>query len=53
MACKNIPVRKKKGRLAMGRLAMGRQYLIHFAGGAEFVVRVLTVYTSKYSPSMH
>jgi hypothetical protein len=61
MACKNITVRKKKGklamgRLAMGRLAMGRQYLIHFAGGAAFVVRVfgkvLTVYTSKYSPDI-
>ena len=46
MACKNITVRKKKGR----------QYLIHFAGGAAFVVRVfgkvLTVYTSKYSPDI-
>jgi hypothetical protein len=66
MACKNITVRKKKGRLAMGRLAMGRlamgrlamgrQYLIHYAGGAAFVVRVfgnvLTVYTSKYSPDI-
>ena len=51
MACKNITVRKKKGKLAMGR-----QYLIHFAGGAAFVVRVfgkvLTVYTSKYSPDI-
>ena len=40
----------------MGRLAMGRQYLIHYAGGAAFVVRVfgnvLTVYTSKYSPDI-
>jgi hypothetical protein len=56
MACKNITVRKKKGRLAMGRLAMGRQYLIHYAGGAACVVRVfgnvLTVYTSKYSPDI-
>jgi hypothetical protein len=44
------------GRLAMGRLAMGRQYLIHFAGGAAFVVRVfgstLIVYTSKYNPDI-
>lgn len=51
MACKNITVRKKKGRLAMGR-----QYLIHFAGGAAFVVRVfgstLIVYTSKYNPDI-
>jgi hypothetical protein len=46
MACKNITVRKKRGK----------QYLIHFAGGAAFVVRVfgnrLTVYTSKYSPDI-
>ena len=46
MACKNITVRKGK---------QGKQYLIHFAGGAAFVVRVfgkvLTVYTSKYSKS--
>jgi len=45
MACKNITVRKRGGK----------QYLIHFAGGAAFVVRVfgnrLTVYTSKYSNS--
>ena len=45
MACKNITVRKRAGK----------QYLIHFAGGAAFVVRVfgkvLTVYTSKYSNS--
>ncbi len=43
MACKNITVRKRALT----------QYLIHFAGGAAFVVRVfgstLTVYTSKYS----
>jgi|LauGreDrversion2_6_1035139.scaffolds.fasta_scaffold20975_1 hypothetical protein len=47
MACKNITVRKR---------AMGKQYLIHYAGGAAFVVRVfgkgLTVYTSKYSPDI-
>lgn len=46
MACKNITVRKRKGS----------QYLIHFAGGAAFVVRifgkVLTVYTSKYAPDI-
>jgi hypothetical protein len=46
MACKKITVRKR---------AM-KQYLIHFAGGAAFVVRVfgstLTVYTSKYSPDI-
>lgn len=46
MACKNITVRKKKGK----------QYLIHYAGGASFVVRVfgnvLTVYTSKYDPDI-
>ena len=46
MACKNITVRKR----------VGKQYLIHFAGGAAFVVRVfgkvLTVYTSKYSPDI-
>lgn len=46
MACKNITVRKKKGK----------QYLIHYAGGASFVVRVinnaLTVYTSKYAPDI-
>ena len=46
MACKRITVRKR---------AM-MQYLIHFAGGAAFVVRVfgkvLTVYTSKYSPDI-
>lgn len=46
MACKNITVRKKKGK----------QYLIHYAGGASFVVRVfgsvLTVYTSKYNPDI-
>ena len=45
MACKNITVRKRAGK----------QYLIHYAGGAAFVVRVfgkvLTVYTSKYSNS--
>ena len=33
-----------------------RQYLIHFAGGAAFVVRefgnVLSVYTNKYSPDI-
>ena len=46
MACKNITVRKRRMR----------QYLIHFAGGAAFVVRVvgnvLTAYTSKYSPDI-
>ena len=46
MACKNITVRNRKGK----------QYLIHFAGGAAFVVRVfgkvLTVYTSKYAPDI-
>jgi hypothetical protein len=46
MACKHITVRKRAGK----------QYLIHFAGGAAFVVRVfgnvLTVYTSKYSPDI-
>jgi len=46
MACKNITVRKRAGK----------QYLIHFAGGAAFVVRVfgkvLTVYTTKYSPDI-
>ena len=46
MACKNITVRKRAGK----------QYLIHFAGGAAFVVRVfgnvLTVYTSKYNPDI-
>ena len=46
MACKNITVRKRAGK----------QYLIHFAGGAAFVVRVfgnvLTVYTSKYAPDI-
>ena len=45
MACKNITVRKRAGK----------QYLIHFAGGASFVVRVfgkvLTAYTTKYSNS--
>ena len=45
MACKTITVRKRAGK----------QYLIHYAGGAAFVVRVfgkvLTVYTSKYSNS--
>ena len=34
----------------------GKQYLIHFAGGAAFVVRVfgkvITVYTSKYDPDI-
>ena len=46
MACKNITVRKRALT----------QYLIHYAGGAAFVVRVfgkgLTVYTSKYSPDI-
>ena len=46
MACKNITVRKRAGK----------QYLIHFAGGAAFVVRVfgkvITVYTSKYAPDI-
>ena len=46
MACKNITVRKRAGK----------QYLVHFAGGAAFVVRVfgkvLTVYTSKYAPDI-
>jgi hypothetical protein len=46
MACKNMTVRKRAGK----------QYLIHFAGGAAFVVRVfgnrLTVYTSKYAPDI-
>ena len=46
MACKNITVRKRAGK----------QYLIHFAGGAAFVVRVfgkvLTAYTTKYSPDI-
>jgi len=46
MACKTITVRKRAGK----------QYLIHFAGGAAFVVRVfgkvLTVYTSKYAPDI-
>jgi hypothetical protein len=46
MACKNITVRKRAGK----------QYLVHFAGGAAFVVRVfgkvLTVYTSKYNPDI-
>jgi len=46
MACKTITVRKRAGR----------QYLIHYAGGAAFVVRVfgnvLSVYTSKYSPDI-
>jgi len=46
MACKNITVRKRAGK----------QFLIHYAGGAAFVVRVfgnvLTVYTSKYSPDI-
>ncbi len=46
MACKRITVRKRAGK----------QYLIHYAGGAAFVVRVfgnvLTVYTSKYSPDI-
>lgn len=46
MACKNITVRKRAGK----------QYLIHFAGGAAFVVRVfgkvLTVYTTKYNPDI-
>ena len=46
MACKNITVRKRAGK----------QYLIHYAGGAAFVVRVfgngLTVYTSKYAPDI-
>ena len=53
MACKNITVRKR----AMGKQGkQGKQYLIHYAGGAAFVVRVfgkgLTVYTSKYSPDI-
>lgn len=47
MACKSITARKGK---------QGKQYLIHFAGGAAFVVRVfgnrLTVYTSKYAPDI-
>ena len=46
MACKNITARKKKGK----------QYLIHYAGGAAFVVRVfknmMIAYTSKYSPDI-
>ena len=46
MACKNITVRKRAGK----------QYLIHFAGGAAFVVsvfgKVLTVYTTKYNPDI-
>ena len=46
MACKRITVRKRAGK----------QYLIHFAGGAAFVVRVfgkvLTVYTTKYNPDI-
>ena len=46
MACKNITVRKRAGK----------QYLIYYAGGAAFVVRVfgnvLTVYTSKYAPDI-
>ena len=46
MACKSITVRKRAGK----------QYLIHYAGGASFVVRVfgnaLTVYTSKYDPDI-
>ena len=46
MACKNITMRKR----------VGKQYLIHYAGGASFVVRVfgnvLTVYTSKYDPDI-
>jgi hypothetical protein len=46
MACKTITVRKRAGK----------QYLIHFAGGAAFVVRVfgkvLTIYTSKYAPDI-
>lgn len=46
MACKKITVRKRALT----------QYLIHYAGGAAFVVRVfgkvLTVYTSKYSPDI-
>ena len=46
MACKNITVRKRAGK----------QYLIHYAGGAAFVVRVfgnvLAVYTSKYAPDI-
>jgi len=46
MACKNITFRKRAGK----------QYLIHFAGGAAFEVRVfgnrLTVYTSKYAPDI-
>jgi len=46
MACKNITARKRAGK----------QYLIHFAGGAAFVVRVfgnrLTVYTSTYNPDI-
>ena len=50
MACKSITARKgKQGK-------QGKQYLIHFAGGAAFVVRVfgnrLTVYTSKYNPDI-
>jgi len=52
MACKSITVRKGK-QWKQGK--QGKQYLIHFAGGAAFVVRVfgkvLTVYTSKYSKS--
>ncbi len=46
MACKRITIRKKKGK----------QYLIHYAGGASFVVRVfgnkLIAYTSKYNPDI-
>jgi hypothetical protein len=46
MACKKITVRKRALT----------QYLIHYAGGAAFVVRVfknvLIAYTSKYSPDI-
>ena len=42
-------------QITVRRLA-GKQYLIHFAGGAAFVVRVfgkvLTVYTTKYNPDI-
>ena len=38
------------------RKRAGKQYLIHFAGGAAFVVsvfgKVLTVYTTKYNPDI-
>jgi len=46
MACKRIVVRGKHGI----------QYLIHWSGGATFVVQVfgttMTVYTSKYAPDI-